>query len=145
MALSTAKAAPARRNLFGPVDHDHLQQELQRAMSSGLEQAKQRWNFDFFRERPTAGPLQWEELRGHEVPAFYHTCVAREARHPLQPLNRAGDRDAKAHLLGREVDRAGPARKGAAKKRRQTYVTDYYATKKQIRKDMQTPVKKLPF
>ncbi|KAM6437065.1 cyclin-dependent kinase inhibitor 1-like [Liasis olivaceus] len=144
MELTSAKADPIRRNLFGPVDHEHLQQEFQSVMSSSMERAKQRWNFDFFQEVPTAGLLQWEELQGHEVPAFYHPCVAREPRQPLQPVNRTVDRDAKAPLLAKEVERARPAKK-AAVKRRQTHLTDYYTTKKQIRTDMQTPVKKLAF
>ncbi|KAG8142731.1 hypothetical protein E2320_005934, partial [Naja naja] len=146
MELVPAKAAPTRRNLFGPVDHDHLLQEFQSMMRSSLEQAKQRWNFDFFQEMPVVGLLQWEELQGHEVPAFYHSHVARESRPPLQPVNRTVDREEKVHLLGREAERGRPIKMATiGKKRRQTYLTDYYTTKKQIRTDMQTPVKKLAF
>ncbi|XP_058046662.1 cyclin-dependent kinase inhibitor 1-like [Ahaetulla prasina] len=146
MDLISAKAAPTRRNLFGPVDHDHLLQEFQSMMRSSMEQAKQRWNFDFFQDMPIVGLLQWEELQGHEVPAFYHTHVARESRPPLQPVNRTADREGKVHLLGREVERGRPIKTATlGKKRRQTYLTDYYSTKKPIRTDMQTPVKKLAF
>ncbi|XP_032077447.1 cyclin-dependent kinase inhibitor 1-like [Thamnophis elegans] len=146
MDLISAKTAPTRRNLFGPVDHDHLLQEFQSMMRSSMEQAKQRWNFDFSQDVPIMGLLQWEELQGHEVPAFYHTHVARESRPPLQPANRTVDREGKVRLLGREAER-GRAIKTVTlgKKRRQTYLTDYYTTKKQIRTDMQTPVKKLAF
>ncbi|KAM3833669.1 cyclin-dependent kinase inhibitor 1-like [Vipera latastei] len=141
-----AKAAPTRRNLFGPVDHERLQQEFQSLMRSSMEQAKQRWNFDFFRDVPIVGLLQWEELQGHEVPAFYHAHVAREPRPPLQPVNRTLDREGQVHPLGRGAERARPIKTATgAKKRRQTYLTDYYTTKKQMRTDMQTPVKKLAF
>uniref|UniRef100_A0A670Y122 Cyclin-dependent kinase inhibitor domain-containing protein n=1 Tax=Pseudonaja textilis TaxID=8673 RepID=A0A670Y122_PSETE len=117
-------ASPIRRNLFGPVDHDSLLQEFQSMMRSSLEQAKQRWNFDFFQEMPVVGLLQWEELQGHEVPAFYHTHVARESRPPLQPMNRAVDREENVHLLGREAERGRPIKMATlAKKRRQTYLT----------------------
>uniref|UniRef100_A0A8C6Y127 Cyclin-dependent kinase inhibitor domain-containing protein n=1 Tax=Naja naja TaxID=35670 RepID=A0A8C6Y127_NAJNA len=115
---------PTRRNLFGPVDHDHLLQEFQSMMRSSLEQAKQRWNFDFFQEMPVVGLLQWEELQGHEVPAFYHSHVARESRPPLQPVNRTVDREEKVHLLGREAERGRPIKMATiGKKRRQTYLT----------------------
>ncbi|XP_039210505.1 cyclin-dependent kinase inhibitor 1-like [Crotalus tigris] len=146
MDLVLAKAAPIRRNLFGPVDHEHLQQEFQSLMRSSMEQAKQRWNFDFFQDVPVVGLLQWEELQGHEVPAFYHTHVAREPRPPLQPVNRTVDREGPVHPLDRETERFRSIKTATgAKKRRQTHLTDYYTTKKQIKTDMQTPVKKLSF
>ncbi|XP_070610806.1 cyclin-dependent kinase inhibitor 1-like [Erythrolamprus reginae] len=147
MDLISAKAAPTKRNLFGPVDHDQLLQEFQSMMRSSMEQAKQRWNFDFFQDTPIVGLLQWEELRGHEVPAFYRTHIARESRPPLQPFNRTVDcREGKIQLQGREAERARPSKTATVgKKRRQTYLTDYYTTKKQIRTDMKTPVKKLAF
>ncbi|XP_029139881.1 cyclin-dependent kinase inhibitor 1 [Protobothrops mucrosquamatus] len=125
MDLSLAKAAPIRRNLFGPVDHEHLQQEFQSLMRSSMEQAKQRWNFDFFQEVPVVGLLQWEELQGHEVPAFYHAHVARGPRPPLQPVNRTVGREGPVHPLGREAERARSIKTATgAKKRRQTHLTD---------------------
>ncbi|NXL52923.1 CDN1B inhibitor, partial [Podilymbus podiceps] len=50
----------ARRNLFGPVDHEQLQQDFQRMLRSSVEGAQQKWNFDFLRDRPAEGLLQWE-------------------------------------------------------------------------------------
>ncbi|KAG1932783.1 cyclin-dependent kinase inhibitor 1-like [Pimephales promelas] len=70
-------AAVIRRNLFGPVDHQQLQQDFQRLFCMSVENAKQRWNFDFQRDQPVPGCVEWEELRCQDVPAFYHSCVVR--------------------------------------------------------------------
>ncbi|NXA38916.1 CDN1A inhibitor, partial [Eudromia elegans] len=50
----------AQRNLFGPVDHEQLQQDFQRMLRSSIEGARQKWNFDFLRDAPAEGLLQWE-------------------------------------------------------------------------------------
>nr|XP_028584335.1 uncharacterized protein LOC114596769 [Podarcis muralis] len=143
-----AKTNHVRRNLFGPVDHSNLQLDIQRILCTSMEKAKQRWNFDFWQEVPTEGLLQWEELQGHDVPPFYHTCVVREAPRPLQPMNRASAKEPKARHNGKVIEK--PSKMAGKKsrpgrKRRQTSLTDYYQAKKQIRTDMQTPVKKPPF
>ncbi|XP_066488309.1 cyclin-dependent kinase inhibitor 1-like [Tiliqua scincoides] len=150
MELRFKKASHVRRNLFGPVDHDHLQQEFQRMLYASMEKAKRRWNFDFVQEMPAEGLLQWEELQDREVPTFYHACVVGGARKPLQPVNRFVAKEARAQHTGKvKPQRAKkmPKKKSlAGKKRRDTFLTDYYsAKKKQIRMDMQTPVKKLAF
>ncbi|XP_053114252.1 cyclin-dependent kinase inhibitor 1-like isoform X2 [Hemicordylus capensis] len=153
MELRSTKANHVRRNLFGPVDHDHLQQDFQYILCASMERAKQRWNFDFLQELPAEGLLQWEELQDHEVPAFYHTCVVGEVRKPLQPMNRAIAKDAKAHHISKVklMEKPRPAKKMPRKKnlkgekRRQMSLTDYYTAKKQIKTDMKTPVKRLTF
>ncbi|KFP70873.1 Cyclin-dependent kinase inhibitor 1, partial [Acanthisitta chloris] len=48
------------RNLFGPVDHQQLQNDLEVMLRQNLEEAKQRWNFDFETETPLEGPFTWE-------------------------------------------------------------------------------------
>ncbi|NXJ85265.1 CDN1A inhibitor, partial [Trogon melanurus] len=50
----------ARRNLFGPIDHEQLRQDFQHMLRSSIEGAQQKWNFDFLRDTPTEGLLQWE-------------------------------------------------------------------------------------
>ncbi|NXK11374.1 CDN1A inhibitor, partial [Herpetotheres cachinnans] len=50
----------ARRNLFGPVDHEQLQQDSECILSKSIERARQKWNFDFLRDKPAEGILQWE-------------------------------------------------------------------------------------
>ncbi|KAF7248120.1 Cyclin-dependent kinase inhibitor 1 [Varanus komodoensis] len=151
MELGSIKANHARRNLFGPVDHDHLQQDFQNIMYTCMERAKQRWNFDFLEEIPTEGFLQWEELQSHEVPTFYHTCMIGDVCKPLQSMNRVVTKESKPHHIGSVLEKHMPAQKLtgrktlAGKKQRQTSLTDYYPPKKQIRMDMRTPVKKLAF
>lgn len=145
------KSHHVRRNLFGPVDHDNLQQDFHRLLCASMEKAKRRWNFDFAQEVPAEGLLQWEELQDREVPAFYRACVVGDARKPLQPVNWAITKEANAQHAGKgkpQVPKKIPKKKSmAAKKRKDTFLTDYSlpAKKQQIKMDMQTPVKKLAF
>lgn len=71
------QAAVVRRNLFGPVDHQQLQQDFQRLFCMNVEIAKQRWNFDFQMDQPVPGCIEWEELQCQDVPVFYHSSVLR--------------------------------------------------------------------
>ncbi|NXS53358.1 CDN1A inhibitor, partial [Brachypteracias leptosomus] len=50
----------ARRNLFGPVDHEQLQQDFQHMLHNSIKGAQQKWNFDFLQDVPVEGLLQWE-------------------------------------------------------------------------------------
>ncbi|XP_077166373.1 cyclin-dependent kinase inhibitor 1-like [Paroedura picta] len=151
MESGSTKARCARRTLFGPVDPGQLQQDFQRMLYASTEKAKQKWNFDFLQEVPAEGLLQWEELQEQEVPAFYRTCVVGGARKPLQPVNRTVAQEVQTHHAVKLIEKARSGkktggRKGQArKKRRQTSLTDYYTTKKQVRMEMQTPEKKLTF
>lgn len=60
-----------RRNLFGPVDHKQLHQELQLKLKEIMEQDCRRWNFDFQSETPQLGRFQWEEIPAACVSVFY--------------------------------------------------------------------------
>lgn len=81
------KVGPVRRNLFGPVDHNQLQQDFERLLCMSVEVANKRWNFDFQNEKPGSGScVEWEELSCQEVPAFYRSCMVRSA--PLPPSKR---------------------------------------------------------
>uniref|UniRef100_A0A669PZZ9 Cyclin-dependent kinase inhibitor domain-containing protein n=1 Tax=Phasianus colchicus TaxID=9054 RepID=A0A669PZZ9_PHACC len=99
MERHLGKIVHTQRNLFGPVDHEQLHWDFQHMLRSNIERAQQKWNFDFLQDVPMEGFLQWEELRGHEVPTFYHSCVVRESRRPLRHLNRPLCREEKAHRL----------------------------------------------
>ncbi|KAM9468065.1 cyclin-dependent kinase inhibitor 1D [Clarias gariepinus] len=99
-----------RRNLFGPVDHQQLQQDFNRLLCMGAEVAKQRWNFDFESDHPTPGSVKWEEMQCQDVPAFYRSCVVRTGkRRPEVPISAGGKR---------------------AVKYRQATITDFYMVKK---------------
>ncbi|XP_078076057.1 cyclin-dependent kinase inhibitor 1-like [Mustelus asterias] len=122
------KADQVRRNLFGPVDHEQLQQDFQHLLRANIEAAGQKWNYDFGREVPSEGTLEWEELKCQDVPAFYrsrvisrgkHLCGLREAPvnsnfdHPVSP-----SKEIKSQAMPEP------------KRRRQTCITDYYSAKK---------------
>ncbi|KAM4035459.1 cyclin-dependent kinase inhibitor 1B-like [Anomaloglossus baeobatrachus] len=61
---------PARRCLFGPVDHELLGRELERRRRELEDEKRQRWNYDFTNDRPLHGALSWEEA-GPDTPDFY--------------------------------------------------------------------------
>lgn len=89
------KVGPVRRNLFGPVDHQQLQQDFQRLLQVSVEAANKRWNFDFQRETPGEGSsVEWEELRCRDVPTFYHSCTVKPVARPAgkrRTLSSSGD------------------------------------------------------
>ncbi|XP_051886341.1 cyclin-dependent kinase inhibitor 1B-like isoform X1 [Pristis pectinata] len=76
-----SKSDRVRRNLFGPVDHEQLQQDFQHLLRANIEAAEQRWNYDFSKEIPAEGTLEWEELKCQDVPAFYRSRVISKAKH----------------------------------------------------------------
>uniref|UniRef100_A0A6J0TE78 Cyclin-dependent kinase inhibitor 1C n=1 Tax=Pogona vitticeps TaxID=103695 RepID=A0A6J0TE78_9SAUR len=65
------------RNLFGPVDHEELSRELKSKLREICEDSQRRWDYNFQTETPLAGSsrLQWEEVEGGEVPAFYRETL----------------------------------------------------------------------
>ncbi|XP_034640367.1 cyclin-dependent kinase inhibitor 1-like [Trachemys scripta elegans] len=131
MEWRPVKANRVRRNLFGPVDHEQLQQDFQHMLRSSMEGAQQKWNFDFLQDIPAEGLLQWEELQSHDVPAFYHSCVVGEARKPLKPLNQGIVKEVKAHHFAtvtltehpKVAKKMSGKKSQAGKKRRQTSLT----------------------
>ncbi|XP_074968041.1 cyclin-dependent kinase inhibitor 1-like isoform X2 [Phalacrocorax aristotelis] len=149
MEQSLGKMTHARRNLFGPVDHEQLRQDFQHMLRNSIEGAQQKWNFDFLQDMPVEGLLQWEELKGHEAPTFYHSCMVGDARRPLQHLNcplGMGDKDrhfAQVALTEKPKTskKTGGKRILEGKKRRQTSLTDYYLAKKQVKANMQAAAK----
>lgn len=74
--LGTLGNGPARRNLFGPVDRDQLQVEYQAALKKDLEEASNRWGFDFISNKPLKNShFQWEGVPGSKVPLLYRSCT----------------------------------------------------------------------
>ncbi|XP_067145945.1 cyclin-dependent kinase inhibitor 1-like [Apteryx mantelli] len=150
MERRPGKTTHARRNLFGPVDHEQLQQDFQHMLCSSIEGAQQKWNFDFLWDTPVEGLLQWEELEGHQVPAFYHSCVVGDTRRPLQHLNWPLGREDKIHHFvwvtltekPKTSKKTGGKRSPEGKKRRQTSLTDYYSAKKRVKMNTQAVAKK---
>ncbi|XP_054892908.1 cyclin-dependent kinase inhibitor 1-like [Poeciliopsis prolifica] len=70
------------RNLFGPVDHDQLQQDLQLKLKEMMSQDSQRWNYNFQSEKPQLGRFQWEEIPAGHAASFYQ-----ESPQPVVEVN----------------------------------------------------------
>lgn len=82
MPLSQSRAgqspcsSKACRNLFGPVDHEQLQQDFEDKIRQQLEEAQQRWNFNFETETPLEGQFKWERiLVAEQPPQEVHSLV----------------------------------------------------------------------
>lgn len=85
--LSVLKNKPARRNLFGPVDREQLQAEYQTALRKDLEEASQRWGFDFILDKPLASSdFQWERIPGSKVPLLYRSCMLDQRQAEVQSM-----------------------------------------------------------
>ncbi|XP_038595112.1 cyclin-dependent kinase inhibitor 1D isoform X2 [Micropterus salmoides] len=132
------KVGPVRRNLFGPVDHQQLQQDFQRLLCMNVEVANKRWNFDFQRETPGKGSnIQWEELRCQDVPAFYHSCTVRPVALPVgkrRTSSSSGEGSTESCSSSGdeylEVTARGCYRLRRQGKRRQSAITDFFKVKK---------------
>ncbi|NWW86492.1 CDN1A inhibitor, partial [Rhynochetos jubatus] len=144
------KMTHVRRSLFGPVDHERLRWDFQHMLRSNAEWAQQKWNFDFLRDTPVEGLLQWEELKNHEVPTCYRNCVVRDPRRPLQHLNWCLGREDKSHRFAQVAltekpqtsKKTGGKRISDGKKRIQTSVTDKYPAEEQVKANTQAAAKK---
>lgn len=53
-----------RRNLFGTIDHEQIQEDLRREMKLISEEKKRKWNFDFENFKPLHGRYKWERVHG---------------------------------------------------------------------------------
>ncbi|XP_076578568.1 cyclin-dependent kinase inhibitor 1D isoform X2 [Chaetodon auriga] len=134
------KVGPVRRNLFGPVDHQQLQQDFERLLRMSVEVANKRWNFDFNSERPGEGSnVEWEELRCQDVPVFYRSCTVRPVVLPQgnrwTPSSSGEGSPASSSSSGSgdeclEVTRRGCYRLKRQAKRKQSAITDFFVVKK---------------
>ncbi|XP_067913722.1 cyclin-dependent kinase inhibitor 1-like [Heterodontus francisci] len=116
------------RSLFGPVNRQQVQAELQSELRSGLEAARNRWAFDFEEERPVQGALQWEAVSSQDIPQFYRTSVYGVLRRRLlNPLGLRGE--AVEEKVSPRQD-SNPPQKRHSRKRKQTVITDFYALKR---------------
>ncbi|XP_033930765.1 cyclin-dependent kinase inhibitor 1D [Pseudochaenichthys georgianus] len=136
----TLKMGPSRRNLFGPVDHQQLQQDFQRLLSVNLEVANKRWNFNFQSDMPgEESTIQWESLRYQDVPVFYHGCTVRSVPRPvgkrrtLSSSSEASPGSSSSSRCGDEyleVSTREYYRIQRQRKRRQSTITDFFKVKK---------------
>ncbi|XP_068442529.1 cyclin-dependent kinase inhibitor 1D [Clinocottus analis] len=139
------KGEPVRRSLFGPVDHQQLQQDFQRLLCMNLEVAKKRWNFDFQHEKPGEGSgIEWEEVRYQDAPAFYRSCAVGPAQ--PRPVSKSRTTSSSSSSAGDgspryscsagsgdeylEVTTRGRYRVQRHGKRKQSAITDFFKVKK---------------
>ncbi|XP_039988100.1 cyclin-dependent kinase inhibitor 1C [Xiphias gladius] len=82
------------RNLFGPVDHEELGQEMRAKMREISERDQQRWNFNFETNTPLDGDYQWEEVSADKTPVFYQDSVQNgRSRAPATPVKQTPPSD----------------------------------------------------
>ncbi|XP_067345660.1 LOW QUALITY PROTEIN: cyclin-dependent kinase inhibitor 1D [Channa argus] len=139
------KVGPVRRNLFGPVDHQQLQQDFERLFCMSVKVANKRWNFDFQTDKPGRGSnIEWEELRCQDVPAFYHSCTVRPATQTGGKMQKGKSRTSSTSSEDfpvsssssgsgdeyMEVTTRGCYRLQRSGKRRQSAITDFFKVKK---------------
>ncbi|XP_020326897.1 cyclin-dependent kinase inhibitor 1-like isoform X1 [Oncorhynchus kisutch] len=151
--LKRRAQGPVRRNLFGPVDHEQLQQDFQRHLGMSVESANKRWDFDFNTGQPAAkgASVEWEEMKCQDVPAFYRSCVlmkpvigidgqragrenVRLARASSPGLSSCGEEylevtTRESYTIQRPEKKTASQRAGAVK-RRQAAITEFFVVKK---------------
>ncbi|XP_032936018.1 cyclin-dependent kinase inhibitor 1 [Catharus ustulatus] len=144
MPQSQSRAGPAPcsskvcRNLFGPVDHEQLQQDFEDKIRQQLEEAQQRWNFNFETETPLEGPFKWERILEAEQPprevhSLVRAVISSDSRsslaHRVPPRDRAGRICPEESEQSSRVHKAGSLQ---GLKRGQTTIKDFYSAKRRI-------------
>lgn len=82
------------RNLFGPVDHEELSQEMKSKLREISERDQQRWNFNFETNTPLGGDYEWEEVPVDTTPVFYQDSVQNgRTRVPETPVKQRPSTD----------------------------------------------------
>ncbi|XP_062952981.1 cyclin-dependent kinase inhibitor 1 [Cynocephalus volans] len=139
------------RRLFGPVDSEQLHRDCDMLMAGCIQEARERWNFDFVTETPLEGNFAWERVRGLGLPKFYFPAGPRGGRDDLGGGKRPSTSSALLQGTAQEdhVDlllsctlmphspeqaEGSPSGSGASqgRKRRQTSMTDFYHSKRRL-------------
>ncbi|XP_006125354.1 cyclin-dependent kinase inhibitor 1 isoform X2 [Pelodiscus sinensis] len=147
LSQSTIRQTPCSRklcrNLFGPVDHEQLQNDFQDLMRRHLEEAQHRWNFDFEMETPLEGEFKWERVLSPDVSPV---CLPSQAllsyakgsdgeNHQSSPALRISTRDLNV-ALSKEAGQLGSgshlASSARCVKRKQTSIKDFYSLKRRM-------------
>ncbi|XP_053343171.1 cyclin-dependent kinase inhibitor 1B-like [Clarias gariepinus] len=97
-----------RRSLFGPVDHDELQRDIEEKLREVSENDHHRWNFNFASGTPLLGDYEWEGAAVEATPVFYQVAVRVRKQ-------RANSQQVKPHT--QSPNRENCARSDAAKPR----------------------------
>ncbi|XP_069628200.1 cyclin-dependent kinase inhibitor 1 [Haliaeetus albicilla] len=152
MPLSQSRAAQMPcsskvcRNLFGPVDHQQLQNDFEDLLRQQLEEAQQRWNFNFETETPLEGHFKWErvflaEQPHQEVDSLIKATSSESTSslvYKVPPKDHLGRICSEGSQQNSEVYRAGSLQ---SLKRGQTTIKDFYSSKRRIVPDKTKPDK----
>ncbi|XP_049895138.1 cyclin-dependent kinase inhibitor 1 isoform X1 [Epinephelus moara] len=151
--LSALGNGPARRNLFGPVDREQLQAEYQAALRKDLDEASQRWSFDFISDKPLeSGDFQWEGVSGTKVPLLYRSCMHGLGQAAAQRVAEAAVKPKAGGRVGslqkekeniplspercsfnlENLEKTPEKRENTGLKRKQTNITDFYQAKRRV-------------
>ncbi|XP_030726766.1 cyclin-dependent kinase inhibitor 1 [Globicephala melas] len=145
------RGSKACRRLFGPVDSEQLRRDCDALMASCVQEARDRWNFDFVTETPLEGDFTWERVRGLGLPKLYLPAGPRGTRDDLGggkwPSTSSAllqgtsqedhvDLSLSCTLVPRSPERpeGSPGGPGTSqgRKRRQTSMTDFYHSKRRL-------------
>ncbi|TSK13484.1 Cyclin-dependent kinase inhibitor 1B [Bagarius yarrelli] len=130
----------ACRNLFGPVNHEELNRDLNAKLSEISERNQQRWNFNFASGTPLQGDYEWEKAALDATPAFYLHFRSGEKKAAALPHTEApngvtcarSDAASGAVSSSRTGKRSRTKRKTSARLTTSTttYITDLYSKRK---------------
>ncbi|XP_021232625.1 cyclin-dependent kinase inhibitor 1 [Numida meleagris] len=144
MPLSQSRAGPvpcsskACRSLFGPVDHEQLQNDFKELLRQQLEEAQRRWNFDFETETPLEGRFKWERVPLAEQPSRELCALAKatgggdgrsSAPRRVPPKGAVSGARHGASQQSSELTRAASPQH---LKRGQPTVKDFYSSKRRV-------------
>lgn len=138
------RSSTACRRLFGPVDSEQLRRDCDALMASCVQEARERWNFDFVTDTPLEGNFAWERVRGLGLPKLYLGrqddlgCAKRPG--PSSALLQGTAQEdhvdlslsCTIHPSSPEQPEVSPGGPGTSqgRKRRQTSMTDFYHSKR---------------
>ncbi|XP_048353082.1 cyclin-dependent kinase inhibitor 1 [Sphaerodactylus townsendi] len=119
------------RNLFGPVDHEQLQNDFQSSMKVEREEAKSKWNFDFETETPLEGDYKWEKV------SHINVLSPQDLLSPSKENSCARDKSLSSPVLLKVHAKTDNPGQGSLEtessrhlKRKQTSIKDFYSSKR---------------
>ncbi|KAM9814008.1 cyclin-dependent kinase inhibitor 1 [Neosynchiropus ocellatus] len=144
--LTSRGHGPVRRNLFGPVDSKQLKAEYRAALRKDIEEASQRWGYDFISDKPLeSSEFQWEGIPGTKVPVIYRPCMLGVGRAAGTAGHHKGGRAAALrekenipentdNLVSnlKNGERTPKKENKSGLKRKQTNITDFYQAKRRM-------------
>ncbi|XP_054836901.1 cyclin-dependent kinase inhibitor 1 [Eublepharis macularius] len=129
--LQPSCSRKACRNLFGPVDHEQLQNDFQSLMKAEWEEAQRRWNFDFETETPLEGDYRWEKI------SHINVLSPQDLLSYSKENSCAGDKSLSAPVLLKRHEKMDNPGQGSLEaessrqlKRKQTSIKDFYSSKR---------------